>query len=209
MPIQRNRVDGLFNTALQLPYELRGQDFALAMQDVYDFFFDVNQVLLSKGLGRLEDILERRKATLSALLSDLLSASLARHSRSLIENKWPNGHPDLILRGLYPHDAVKAGEEGVEVKSTKNANAAVDMHGARDQWLCVFVYAIDSITEPAAARRPLIFNGVYLAQVRKENFRKNARGELGTRTATLNREGIKMLRERWLYRSATARSAPE
>lgn len=103
------------------------------MQDVYDFFFDVNQTLLDKGLGRLEDILEKRKATLSGLLSDLLTASVARHSRSLIENKWPNGHPDLILRGLHPRDAVKAGEQGIEIKSTKNANAAVDMHGARDQ----------------------------------------------------------------------------
>jgi hypothetical protein len=204
MPIERNRVEGLFNSDLRLPFELRTQDFALAIQDIYDFFFDVNQTLLGKGLGRLEDILEKRKATLSGLLSDLLTASLARHSRSLIENKWPNGHPDLILRGLYPRDAVKAGEQGVEVKSTKNANAAVDMHGARDQWLCVFVYAIDSLTEPAVARRPLNFSGVYLAQVRKEDFRKNQRGELGTRTATLNREGIRMLREKWLYRSPTA-----
>ena len=33
------------------------------MQDVYDFFFDVNGFLAAKGLGRLEDTL--RKAILS------------------------------------------------------------------------------------------------------------------------------------------------
>jgi hypothetical protein len=202
--LRRNRVQGVFNPDLLLPFELRPQDFELAIQDLYDLFFDINGTLLQKGLGRLEDILERRKATLSGLLSDLLAASLGRHSRALTENRWPNGHPDLIVRGRYANDAVKGGEEGVEIKSTKNASAAVDMHGARNQWLCVFVYEIDSRTEPVTERSPLTIIAVYLAQVRIEDFRKNPRGELGTRTATLHREGIGMLREKWLFRSTKA-----
>jgi hypothetical protein len=201
---RRNKVEGVFNPDLPLPCELRPQDFELAIQDLYDLFFDINGILLQKGLGRLEDILERRKATLSGLLSDLLTASLGRHSRALTENRWPNGHPDLVVRGRYPNDAVKAGEEGVEIKSTKNANAAVDMHGARNQWLCVFVYEIDSRTEPVTERIPLTIIAVYLAQVRIEDFRRNPRGELGTRTATLHREGIGMLRAKWLFRSTKA-----
>ena len=64
MAIKRNKVEGEFNPALQLPYEIRLQDFELAIQDLYDLFFDINSTLLQKGLGRLEDILERRKATL-------------------------------------------------------------------------------------------------------------------------------------------------
>ena len=48
------------------------------MQDVYDFFFDVNRFLIDKGLGRLEDTL--RKAILSGVLSDMLTASLAAHA---------------------------------------------------------------------------------------------------------------------------------
>ncbi len=209
MLVKRNRANGVFNADLQLPFELRREDFELAMQDVYDFFHDVNQTLLEKGLGRIEDILEKRKATLSGLLSDFLSASLARHSRALTENRWPNGHPDLIVRGRYSGDAVKAGEHGIEIKTTKNSNAAVDMHGARDQWLCVFVYEIDSATEPATVRRPLNFSAVYLAQVRTTDFRKNPRGELGTRTATLHREGIKMLRRQWVYRGSPGATALE
>jgi len=189
-----------FNSTAKLPYELRFKDFELAMQDVYDLFFDINERLLDKGLQRLEDMLERRKATLSGLLSDLLTSSLARHSRALTENLWPNGHPDLIVRGRYPSDAVASGEYGIEIKSTKNTNAAVDMHGARDQWLCVFVYRIDTATEPAAEREPLTFTALYLGKVSRSQFRKNARGELGTRTATLNREGIQKFRQNWIYR---------
>ena len=70
------------------PYELRWQDFQMAMHDVYDFFFDVNSHLLNKGLQRLDDML--RPAIMSGLLSDMLTASLARHSRVLIENEYFN-----------------------------------------------------------------------------------------------------------------------
>lgn len=209
MKILRNKVRGEFNGQLSLPYELRVEDFQLAMQDVYDFFYDVNSSLLRKGLQRLEEVLERRKATLSGLLSDLLTASVAKHSRALTENLWPNGHPDLIVKGRYPKDSVAAGKDGVEIKSTKNKSAAVDMHGARDQWLCVFVYEIDTTTEPATDRRPLTFNAVYLDQVTESAFRKNPRGELGTRTATLARAGIQKLRQNWIYRLSPERQGKE
>src|ERR1051325_10321975 len=123
------------------------------MQDVYDFFFDVNKDLIEKGLQRLDDML--RKQTMSGLLSDMLTASMAKHSRTLTENHYHNGHPDLIVRGVYPRDAVKAGTEGVEIKTTRNRGGAVDTHGAREQWMCVFVYQVDCATEPAIARAPM------------------------------------------------------
>lgn len=34
-----------------------------------------------------------------------------------------------------------------------------------------------------------------------DDFRRNARGELGTRTATLHKDGVKKLRENWIYRA--------
>lgn len=65
--------------------------------------------------------------------------------------------------------------------------------------MAVFVYEIDSVTEPARDRRPTRFTEVYLSQVVQADFRRNERGELGTRTATLDREGIKKLRANWIY----------
>ena len=170
----------------------------MAMQDVYDFLYDVDSHLVARSLRRFESML--RPAILSGILSDLLTSNLARHSRSLTENTYFNGHPDLLVEGRYPDDAVKSGEEGVEVKCTRKRGGAVDTHGARAQWMCVFVYKVDSETQPASARRPLEFTEVYLARVEVEDFRKNARGELGTRTATLHREGVRKLREGWVYR---------
>jgi hypothetical protein len=64
----------------------------------------------------------------------------------------------------------------------------------------VFVYDVDTVSEPARDRRAMTFLEVYLGNVVVEDFRKNPRGELGTRTATLHKEGIKKLRENWLYK---------
>ena len=199
MPIARQEVDSAgFNDRIGLPYELRLQDFQMAMQDVYDFFYDVNSHLTGRGLLRLDDML--RPAIMSGVLSDMLTASLARHSRVLTENRFHNGHPDLIVQGVYPENSVRAGTEGVEVKTTRKTGGAVDTHGARDQWLCVFVYVVDNTSEPARDRIPVSFTEVYLGNVTTNDFRRNPRGELGTRTATLHRDGIQRFRESWVYR---------
>jgi len=85
----------------------------MAMQDIYDFFYDVNLGLVQRGLQRLDDML--RPAIMSGVLSDMLTSSLAKHSRSLTVNLYHNGHPDLVVSGIYPDNKVKAGSEGVEL----------------------------------------------------------------------------------------------
>ena len=197
MALQKQTVIGRFNRNRSLPYSLRLRDFESTMEDVYDFFFDVNTSLVGRGLDRLENML--RRAILSGVLSELVTESLAKHSRGLVVNRYHNGHPDLVKRGLYENDSVKSGEEGIEIKTTVRKGGAVDTHGARDQWFCVFVYQVDNVTEPATARAPLRFTEIYLAEVTSDDFRKNPRGELGTRTATLDRHGVKKLRDDWVY----------
>ena len=86
-----------FNQELVLPFQLRLDDFRGAAQDVYDFFDDVNTGLLAKGLDRLDDML--RPAIMSGVLSDMITASLAKHSRALVVNAYFNGHPDLVVKG--------------------------------------------------------------------------------------------------------------
>lgn len=187
-----------FNRDAILPFELRIMDFQQAMQDIYDFLYDVNNLLLSKGLHRFDDMM--RPAAMSGFISDMATASLAKFSRALVENKHFNGHPDLVLRGHYPNDSVASGSEGVEIKSTRKSGGAVDTHGARKQWMCVFVYEVDNVTEPARERRPMRFTEIYLAFVEEADFRSNNRGTLGTRTATLHKEGVLKLRQNWIYR---------
>lgn len=198
MPIIREEVEAkAFNKAIDLPFELRLKDFEIAMQDVYDYFFDVNEHFQKKGLPRLEETL--RAANMSGMISDMLTASLGKHSRTLCQNNYHNGHPDLIVKGRYPKDSTKSGDDGVEIKTTRNKGGAVDTHGGRVQWMCVFVYDIDKATEPAQNRKPTKFTEVYLGQVGLDDFRRNERGDLGTRTSTLHKEGIAKLRANWVY----------
>jgi hypothetical protein len=198
--MKRNTLDpSRFNQYAVLPYELRLDDIRAAVQDVYDFFYDVNTGLTAKGLERLDDTL--RPAIMSGVLSDMLTASVAKHSRALAVNQYFNGHPDLVLKGEYAANAVKAGNKGIEIKTTRKAGGAVDTHGAREQWMCVFVYDVDNRTEPARERRPMSFTEIYLGHVNVADFRRNERGELGTRTATLHAAGIAKLRQCWVYRA--------
>ena len=188
-------IDSAFNRNAELPYQLRVDDFRIAMQDVYDPLGDINSALAARGLKRLEETV--RPAVFSGIISDTVSASLARHARVLTENKFHNGHPDLIPEGRYAHDRVASGDEGVEIKATKGSGA-VDSHGARNAWLCVFRYAVDT-TEPALDRQPTKITEVLLAKLTADDFRRNARGELGTRTASPNREGLRKLRANRVY----------
>ncbi len=198
--MKRNVIDRSgFNPNVELPYDLRLIDFEHAMQDVYDFFADVNTTLAGKGLQRMDDM--TRPAIMSGFISDMITATLAKSSRTLVENNYFNGHPDLVVRGIYENDSVKSGSEGVEIKSTRKDGGAVDTHGARAQWMCVFVYEIDNVSQPVRERFPMQFTEVYLSYVTVDDFRRNDRGELGTRTATLHAEGVKKLREGWVYKA--------
>ena len=194
-----------FNKNAVLPYSLRLSDFEIAMQDVYDFFFDVNTLFSDKSLPRLDDTL--RPAIMSGLLSDMLTSSLAKHSRTLTQNQYFNGHPDLVVNGMYPNNAISAGDQGIEVKTTRKRGGAVDTHGGRNQWMCVFVYKVDRSSEPAQGRCPLQFTELYLSKVDVADFRRNDRGALGTRTATLDRDGMKKLRSNWIYKNELTEGA--
>src|SRR3970040_989696 len=98
-----------------------------------------------------------RPAIMSGVLSDMLTASLAKHSRALVENQYFNGHPDLVVQGTYAGNSVHAGEKEMEIKTPRKAGGAVDTHGARNQWMCVFVYGVDVKSEPARERGPMTF----------------------------------------------------
>ena len=62
MPHKKQVLDlTAFNAKVTLPYSLRLKDFEIAMLDVYDFFYDVNAMLLGKGLHRMDEMLGRRR----------------------------------------------------------------------------------------------------------------------------------------------------
>lgn len=125
-----------FNKSLKLPYALRLDVFAIAMDDIYEMLHNVNTGLVARGLLPFENSI--RGAIYTGMLSDLLAEAIANHAAGLVKNMHANGHPDLLPAGRYPDNAAPAAEEGVEIKVTKKAGGAVDMHSDRPAWYCVF-----------------------------------------------------------------------
>ena len=168
------------------------------METLYDFFHAINTTLIDRGLEWMENTV--RPAAVSNMISDMVAAAIAKHSNGLVENRQHNGHPDLIPRGVYAADTVKAGTEGVEIKSTRGRVA--DTHGAREGWICQFNYRVDP--EPLIAqRRPTIITHIFLARVTEAHFRRNVRRtERGTNTSTLDRAGLVVLRQGLIYRDS-------
>ncbi|MDE2755882.1 MAG: hypothetical protein OXI92_04960 [Acidobacteriota bacterium] len=65
MPVTPNRIDDTnFNRRIDLPFELRLQDFQMAIQDVYDFFYDLGQVTIEDFRRNPRGELGTRTATL-------------------------------------------------------------------------------------------------------------------------------------------------
>ena len=153
MPVKKQTLDPTaFNQGANLPFSLRLKDFDAAMQDVYDFFYDVNKLLLGKGLHRMDDML--RPAAMSGMLSDMLTASMAKHSRCSSRTSTSMGIPISSSRAVRQQlDRVRYRRR--RIKSTRKKGGAVDTHGGRDQWMCVFVYTTDHTTEPAQNREPM------------------------------------------------------
>lgn len=178
-----------------LPYGLQQRDFQNALDALYDFFHLVNSALMARGLPWFEESI--RAAAVSNVISDLVHAAIAKYSNGLVRNLHHNGHPDLIPRGMYEGDDVLAGDEGIEVKSTRGRVA--DTHGARHGWVCQFNYIVDP--EPVIAkRRPTFVSHIYLARVSEDLYRRNLRKtEVGTNTSTLDRQGLAILRQGVVY----------
>jgi hypothetical protein len=111
MPIKREKpIRECFNSNATLPFELRIEDFSIAMQDVYDLFFDVNSLMLEKGLQRLEEML--RPAIMSGLLSDFFISQFGK-TLSFVDSEstfqWASRS---FSERRSPNDSAKAGSEG-------------------------------------------------------------------------------------------------
>lgn len=170
-----------FNFQARLPYGLRVAEIRAAMEDLYDFLHNVNRFLTSKGWDRLEEMLSA--AGFSGLMSELVVQSLSKHSASMTKNKWHNGRPDLVPRGVYPRDAVLAGDQGIEVKASRYGGGWQG-HNVEPGWIMIFQYQIDLRTEPSEERKPTAFQRVLAAELDADDWRFSGRGPGSRRTIT-------------------------
>jgi hypothetical protein len=161
-----------FNDGAVLPYGLTVAEVKQAMHGTYDFFHAINPLLVERGYGRLEDILLGN--SFAGVLSETLVKNLSDASHTLTRNRKVGGHPDLILSGRYPGDAVLRGEDGIEVKASKT-KGGWQGHNPEKGWVVIFRYIVDTLTEPVEDRHPTEFVEVLAAELETDDYRLDQR----------------------------------
>ena len=163
-----------------------------------DLLYEVNNFLVGKGLDRLEDLLLGN--SLSGMASEILVKSISDCSKTLIRNEKVGGHPDLVPRGAYPGDAVLRGEEGVEIKSSKQ-QGGWQGHNPEDADLIVFRYVLGDKSQPTDQRSPITFVQILAAKISKSEWSFSGRKGKSRRTitASITEKGVHKLRSNPIY----------
>lgn len=189
-----------FNPGAKLAYGLAVEHVKTAMQEAYEFFHRVNSFLVHSGYKRLEDFMPGN--AFSGLVSEILVQAIPKHCGRLTKNLRVGGHPDLIPRGQYRGDSILQGDEGIDVKSSKQSGGWQG-HNPEAGWVMVFRFRVDIKTEPPENREPFEFVEVLGARLARRDWSFSGRRETSRRTitASMKKEAVERLRANWVYRN--------
>lgn len=185
-----------FNKNCSLPYGLRTEHVQKAMCDFIEFIRLINIQLNSKSMPRLESFL--MQANFSSIVGEFMNMTIPKYCSTLAKNNYHNGHPDLIPKGNFPNDSVQHSTVGIEVKGSRHASGWQG-HNAEEVWLMVFHF--DSNTPRDINPRPFRFNGVYAAELVKDDWSFSGRSGVSRRTITASvlQGGVEKMKKNWVY----------
>jgi len=173
------------------------------MKDYLEFLGFINQALGAKKIQRLESFL--MPANFSSIVGEFMTATLPKYCKTIVKNKYHNGHPDLIPAGCFANDACLHGDKGIEVKASRHLSGWQG-HNPENVWLMVFVFESnsprdDTLKKPA---KPFRFLKVIGAELTKDDWQFSGRSETSRRTitASVKRSGFDKMEANWIYRAA-------
>ena len=135
-----------FNQKAVIPYGCKIDHIRRAMRDFLGF---INQQLATKKIPRLESFL--MPANFSSMVGEFMTAAIPKYCRSVVKNRYHNGHPDMVPKGKFPGDAALHATEGIEIKASRHGSGWQG-HNAENVWLMVFVFAANSARDSAEDR---------------------------------------------------------
>jgi hypothetical protein len=188
-----------FNDNVILPYGLKTVDIERSMNDFINFLSIINKELNNNDMPILEKML--MQANFSSIVGEFMNTTIPKYCKSLVKNKYHNGHPDLIEKGKYPNDAIQHSHQGIEVKASRYEKGWQG-HNPENIWLMVFVF---ECTNPSKNTEiiPFNFKAVYGAKLKEEDWQFAGRkeGSRRTITATVKNSGFQKMNENWIYKS--------
>lgn len=185
-----------------MPYGMHADGVVGAINELYAYLYALNRTSVDHGYDRLEDLMQ--PAGFSGLLSNLVVQALAKHFNNanpgLAANQRKNGRPDLVPRAHYPDDAVLRGDEGVEVKVSRQPSGWQG-HNPESGWIMIVQISVDLETQPIYDRAPTIVEAVYIGHLDESDWTFSGRSTTSRRTptASINRQGVQKLQQGLVY----------
>ena len=191
-----------FNPAAVLPYGVTIKHIQRAMQDFVDFIGFINLQLNTRKIERLESFL--MPANFSSMVGEFMAAAIPKYCKTIIRNKYHNGHPDLIPAGTYPGDSVLHAEQGIEIKASRH-RTGWQGHNPEDMWLMVFDFDSNSSRDSGLGipPRPFKFIKVVGGLITKSDWKFSGRSATSRRTitASVTPTGFAKVEANWIYRA--------
>jgi hypothetical protein len=78
-------------------------------------------------------------ANFSSIVGEFIKMNIPRYCQTLANNRYHNGHPDLIPSGRFPGDSIQHSDEGIEIKSSRYLKGWQG-HNPEDIWLMIFIF---------------------------------------------------------------------
>lgn len=192
---------GHFNPKASLPYGLTVKQIQSAMQEYLDFHCFINKQLHQKGLERFETML--MPANFSSVVGEFMSSNIPKYCKSLVKNRYHNGHPDLLPKGKFPEEAAQHVSDGIEVKASRYLKGWQG-HNPENVWLMVFVFDGNRLGDlyKNIAPKPFKFLLVLGAKLTKSDWLYSGRSETSRRTitASVTKSGYQKMQTNWIYR---------
>jgi hypothetical protein len=182
-----------FNPNAKIPFDLSSNAIGAAIKDLYDILFVVNAALIAKSYSVLEELMLGN--AFSGFLGEILVKQLSVHSKQVVRNTRVGGHPDLVPRGKYKDDCVLKGDEGVEIKVSRQ-KGGWQGHNIEEGWLMVFVYSVGDKS------RPTEITAVFSAELTRADWSFSGRSETSRRTitASVRNDAVRRMKDNWIYR---------
>jgi hypothetical protein len=171
------------------------------MTDFIDFLRFINTQLFSKGLPRLETFL--MPANFSSIVGEYMNMSIPKYCRTLVKNRYHNGHPDLLPTNAFPDNSAQHAREGIEVKGSRHSSGWQG-HNPESVWLLVFNFDSNTSNDfrKGLVPKAFQFTGVYAAKLSKADWTFSGRSRTSRRTitASVNQKGVEKMKSNWVYK---------
>jgi hypothetical protein len=192
-----------FNSRAEIPYGIKTTHIRKAMKEFLEFLGFINRQLRRKKIERLESFL--MPANFSSIVGEFMGSAIPKHCKTVVRNKYHNGHPDILPTAHCPEDAIQHGPEGIEIKGSRHLSGWQG-HNAEEMWLMVFVFDANTSRDAGLGVEPKSFRFIKVvgAKLDRDDWQFSGRSETSRRTitASVKRSGFEKMEANWILRAS-------